>query len=499
METQTKKCSMCKLEQNLTEFHKDKTTKSGYSFSCKVCKSRARKTHKVKEKVVKVIETTNEVRVCSTCNHEVSFQFPKNRRTVADHEVLCEECEKFVRICVNCDKTLTRNDFYKDKTQNSGLDSACKNCKSEKSKNYRSSNGFWMHMAQRCKWSAGNRSKPGKRALECTLVASDYEKLFKDQKGLCFSSKLPMNKAAGVDWQVSAERLDESLGYVHENVVLVCLEFNGQYQNNLGLLLEVCKTSLQQHPPADKQLFVKKVPKPQKRIQISKDEFQCVECGVTKNQVEFGSRGACRKCKNGIPCTYMRMKVSAAKQTAKTRSYSGVFSITTETVIAQYFAQRGLCFYTGVPMRFKGRKFMLSIERINPKLNYSPDNIVLIIGEFNVARTGSFTKDKFLLLRNHLQKLYPNLEKDTETDESVEEDSEKDDSDEDIENTEREDTNDTDTETDKDEDTESETEELEDEESEANDDEDTESETEELEDEESEADTMKILKVKQKN
>jgi hypothetical protein len=34
-----KTCTKCKIEKDLSEFHKSKAAKSGYHFACKSCKS----------------------------------------------------------------------------------------------------------------------------------------------------------------------------------------------------------------------------------------------------------------------------------------------------------------------------------------------------------------------------------------------------------------------------------------------------------------------------
>ena len=35
----SKVCTKCKMEKSLTEFHKDKSNKSGYRSSCKTCQN----------------------------------------------------------------------------------------------------------------------------------------------------------------------------------------------------------------------------------------------------------------------------------------------------------------------------------------------------------------------------------------------------------------------------------------------------------------------------
>lgn len=56
----------------------------------------------------------------------------------------------------------------------------------------------------------------------------DLVQLFNKQNGLCYYSRIPMNFGSykEIPWTISAERLNNSIGYTKENVVLVCWEFN---------------------------------------------------------------------------------------------------------------------------------------------------------------------------------------------------------------------------------------------------------------------------------
>ena len=41
-------CSKCKVDKKYEEYHKDKTTKDGLSYSCKECKSKQTKEFRLK-------------------------------------------------------------------------------------------------------------------------------------------------------------------------------------------------------------------------------------------------------------------------------------------------------------------------------------------------------------------------------------------------------------------------------------------------------------------
>jgi len=57
----------------------------------------------------------------------------------------------------------------------------------------------------------------------------DFEflvELFRQQRGVCAYSGIPLTFEAKQDWQMSLERLDPLKGYTRDNVCLICLEFN---------------------------------------------------------------------------------------------------------------------------------------------------------------------------------------------------------------------------------------------------------------------------------
>lgn len=67
-------------------------------------------------------------------------------------------------------------------------------------------------------------------AGECSMTADDLMQLYDRQNGQCFYSDIPMTLQQKMSWKASPERLDTQKGYVLENVVLVCNEFNGYAQ-----------------------------------------------------------------------------------------------------------------------------------------------------------------------------------------------------------------------------------------------------------------------------
>src|SRR5688572_1727942 len=89
----SKVCSQCKIEKSLTEFHKDKSRKSGYHSICKTCK-----TIKAKELRQKYSreenKEINDKKVCCCCKKEKSIlEYVKNRCSKHGYARECKECK----------------------------------------------------------------------------------------------------------------------------------------------------------------------------------------------------------------------------------------------------------------------------------------------------------------------------------------------------------------------------------------------------------------------
>ena len=85
---------------------------------------------------------------------------------------------------------------------------------------------WFRRLLHRCKRHAFYRLGRGRlEAGQFDLSLSDLQALYDLQAGRCAYSGIPL-KASGIgDWQVSVERLDNKRGYVRDNVVLICQEF----------------------------------------------------------------------------------------------------------------------------------------------------------------------------------------------------------------------------------------------------------------------------------
>lgn len=65
------------------------------------------------------------------------------------------------------------------------------------------------------------------RHQECEIEYTDILRILLQQRGRCFYSGVPLQYTSPhTDWVMSLERLDNNVGYVKENCVLIATEFN---------------------------------------------------------------------------------------------------------------------------------------------------------------------------------------------------------------------------------------------------------------------------------
>ena len=130
-------------------------------------------------------------------------------------------------------------------------------------------------------------------------------------------------------------------------------------------------------------------------------QLQCWECG--KHQVDDNFSGALHLCKKCIshrvhalrnsPWSRLRALFNAAKTNHKARqetnkkygrSYTGRFEISFEDLVRIPIAQRGLCYYSDMPMGFSSDEdWTVSLKRRDVKESYAKRNVVPICGEVN--------------------------------------------------------------------------------------------------------------------
>jgi hypothetical protein len=99
---------------------------------------------------------------------------------------------------------------------------------------------------------------------------------------------------------------------------------------------------------------------------------------------------------------YWEKRLSSIRQGASKRGVS--CDITIQHLKDQYAKQKGLCFYTGEPMK------VCSVDRVDSDRGYQPDNIVMCERYVNVFR-GDIPVTDFLKLCHRISRAHPELRK----------------------------------------------------------------------------------------
>lgn len=274
-----------------------------------------------------------------------------------------------------------------------------------------------------------NRNSKGRNHADVFYDAQKLKDLFKEQKGLCYYSGEKMIQKSRIThdpYQMSIERLDEQLGYVENNCVLVCLK---NQLSTKGASFEVkkeivelsinpIKNTLESNLPftrCPKTVWTKKdfekektcFPRYKKRTTMEKNGIklqQCNKCEDFKVFTEFHKhRGTiatmCKTCNNqskleklNTPRGYVMAMCRGAGDRAKSRSRNekrnddsgdvdhNLFDIVVDKIIEQ----KGCCVVTKIPFDFKTNSpCQPSIDRLDNSKGYIKDNIRIVISPVN--------------------------------------------------------------------------------------------------------------------
>lgn len=165
------------------------------------------------------------------------------------------------------------------------------------------------------------------------------------------------------EWAASLERLDNDLGYIDKNVVLVCYEFNHVLQWT-----------------TEKINFIPKLIN--EDVTIDYEELLSV---ANKTKVRCPKSAS----KNSqMIITHLIKLISGARNHIKARKQEvdgDKFTITLIDIINIFISQAGRCKVSGIPLKFDiNKSWLLSLERNNTKKGYTNENISLICREFNI-------------------------------------------------------------------------------------------------------------------
>lgn len=275
--------------------------------------------------------------------------------------------------------------------------------------------------------STKTRNQRGRNHDPVFYDAQKLKDLFDKQNGLCFYSKENMKVKAENSFDpnlMSIERLDEDLGYVENNCVLICLKY--QFTTR-GVSAEVKKQIVQalKNPIThtselnwiQKEAFKKtettKHNRYKKRRTIEENGItlqQCTHCEEFKVLTEFyknrdTTQMKCKTCTNkdlnekrNSPYGFIMKMVAAAKASAKHRSLiiqrnddsSDVDKKLFDIVVNKIIEQKGCCVRTGFIFVFKQNSpFQPSIDRLDNSKGYVKDNIQIVISPVNNSGRGT--------------------------------------------------------------------------------------------------------------
>jgi hypothetical protein len=376
---QKKKCSGCGFTLDFTFFNANKREKChGLDKRCKICIENKRKENELVK--IPVIRPFIDRKTCNDCgNEKLIDEFTKN---------------------INM-KTGYRND--------------CRICHNLKIQEYKKTKKcFLIKLVGSSKGSAKTRKKEHTITNDDILYLADY------QDDLCAISGLPLTYQRHSDWQCSLDRIDDSIGYIKENVRLITLEFNTEVKWSVDLIytsinlmnlyvdyLQVLNDIINPIPKSNP--LYKWV----KQIIKEKEYVFCHLCKKLKTIDLFNIRfnNGCKICANSIKNFKQRFSLiyrNAKKHTRErnlTRNITQYFTITPEFLLELYKNQKGLCAISNIPLDFKD-EYCVSIERSNTDIGYTPENVSLICVCFQStqkqggenASGGRWTKDKWQVI-----------------------------------------------------------------------------------------------------
>jgi len=132
------------------------------------------------------------------------------------------------RKCRVCDEFRPIDSFV------SNLSHGCISCRKKRRINYSTTmRGFTTCLVSSAKTRSKKRNKKG-RSHEFDISLDFVLDLILSQNGRCHYSSIPLVFSSGSDWMCSIERLNNDIGYVKDNVVLICNEFNSSSFTSLA-------------------------------------------------------------------------------------------------------------------------------------------------------------------------------------------------------------------------------------------------------------------------
>ena len=283
---------------------------------------------------------------------------------------------------------------------------------------------YFKELLKSAKQSAKERGEKGRvEASEFSITLEDVMKLHTTQNGKCAYSGIPYVCLLEQDWRASIERLNPQKGYVLDNIALVVLELNGCAQWSYAKIEELkghlCTTFEPQ--TADFKCVRKNRENRGELEQFIINDIECVKCkfcSEVKPKVLFNSvlDNGCKECISKYhkdykktPYGHVKQMMLGMKSRTKERNDKGrnhdECDISYEDCVQIFNDQSGLCFYSGIPMKFGSyieTNWICSAERLDESKGYIKGNVCLICFEFNTGHSNVWSKEKISYLKKHL-------------------------------------------------------------------------------------------------
>lgn len=349
---------------------------------------------------------------CTQCNNNHLFNFSPYYRFV-QHNLDCPicvepnkcSCIKDGFICSICNK------YFDDSKNKTSSGNCCKQCTSNKNNDIEKLFQVKIkNCIKRCKERDGNRA-------QMDLTVEFLKELYEKQNGKCYISGKELSIIMHSDWKISIERLDETNGYIKENIAFICLEFqSGFRQWKKRKFHQFCENYpfneeiLENFDEKCKQALVKNTIHLKKRKIQQKafnDEINkkclCRSCDKIKDYFEFSvggiKIGKCKDCKKNqnnkrnIPSLRLKLQIliSGSKSGIEKRNKSKnrkekqlTHTLIFEELLEIYINQNGRCAYSNKILSLFD-DWMMSLERKDIKIGYTKENCCLICIEFNVG------------------------------------------------------------------------------------------------------------------
>ncbi|VBB17589.1 hypothetical protein YASMINEVIRUS_52 [Yasminevirus sp. GU-2018] len=291
----------------------------------------------------------------------------------------------------------------------------CTSCERKRLFSLRSTvDGFFKTMYRTMILSSQCKIEKGRiDAGICKIDHMYLKQLHIEQEGRCYYSGLKLSTTPLSDWQASPERLNTDLGYIEDNVKLICLELNignsTWSKEKLKLAKELSMTSADMKHLRKSIRDINIVNKPKvsmkgiKQKIIEKDDirlYECLYCGdfyplgqISKNNIV---QKQCKECKNKVNRDYkssLRGFIVMSLDHAKRRTTHKFtkrgddckqFNLSIESICNRILEQKGKCYYSGIPLVFEqNHDWKCSFERLDSTKGYTIENTVLVCVEFN--------------------------------------------------------------------------------------------------------------------